>query len=140
MSSTTTPDAPAASTSRTLALRVLAVLMLVGVVLQALWAGGFLGPWADWGVDAHELGANATFTVAVAQLVLVLTTPAFRADRKLVAGVIAIVATLTAIIGLGYAARSSRSTLLFHVPLAVVVAIGTSDHLRSANRVARGDR
>lgn len=136
MSTTATTDDPATvDPLRSVLLRVLAALLLVGVVLQGLFAGGFLG--GGWTTTAHEVGANATFGVALLQLGLVVATPSLRADRALLAGIVVIVVTLTAIIGLGYAARSSRGTLVAHVPLAVIVAIGASDHVRSAFRVAR---
>ncbi len=126
-------DAP--SPAAVTALRLLATLLVVGVLLQPVFAGSFLGGVGDWGLSAHELGANATFAVALAEGLLVLAVPAFRRDRRLLGGLVVIGLTLTAIIGLGYVGGAA---LVVHVPLSVVVAIGAVQHLTTVRRIARG--
>ena len=96
---------------------IMAFLVVIGFIMSFLGMTGFI----------------VTFLVVVLQGLLILATPAFRNDRKLLAGVIAVGVTLTAIIGLGYVGGGA---LAVHIPLAVIVAIGASDHLRSAMRVA----
>lgn len=117
---------------RAVALRTAAVLVLVGVLLQPVWMGGWLGGWGMWGLTAHEIGANAVFAVAALELALVAATPAARADRAVRGHLVGIVALLVAIIGLGYV---GERLLLLHIPLGVVIVVGASDHLRAVQRL-----
>jgi hypothetical protein len=113
------------------ALRVLAVLLLLGVLLQSFFAGGFLRGTFSWALTAHEIGANATFGVLLLEGLLVLATPAFRRNRALLGGLVAIGVVLTAIIGLGYVGGDAVTA---HVPLGVLVAIAVTHHVQSVFR------
>lgn len=116
----------------TTGLRVAAVLLLVGVLLQPVFIGGYLGELGAWGLTAHEVGANATFGIALLEVLLVLSVPAMRADRRLVGGLIGILVALTALIGLGYVGGAA---LVVHVPLAVLVAVGATHHVTTVVRL-----
>lgn len=129
-----TPRADAPAPTAVLALRVLATLLVAGVLLQAVFAGSFLGAVGGWGLTAHEIGANATFAVVLVEGLLVLAVSSFRRDRRLLGGLVVIAVTLTAIIGLGYVGGAA---LVVHVPLSVVVAIGAVQHLATVRRVTR---
>ena len=100
---------------------VLAWLVAVGVLLQSVWAGGFLrGFYGDGGAVAgavtwHEVGANATFGLLVLEGLLVVATPLRRRRGHLVSGLL-LGALLTAVIGLGYVGGAS---VVVHVPLGV---------------------
>ncbi len=127
----TTPVPAVAPAAAVTALRVFAVLLLLGVLLQPFFAGGFLRGTFDWAVTAHEIGANATFGVALLEGLLVLAVPAFRRDKALLGGLVGIGVLLTAIIGLGYVGGDAVTA---HVPLAVFVAIAVTHHAQSAFR------
>ena len=118
------------------ALRALAMLVVVGVLLQPVFIGGYLGDLGAWGLTAHELGANATFGIVLLEGALVLVTPAMRSDRRLLLGLVAIAVALTALIGLGYVGGGA---LVVHVPLAVLVAIGAVHHLTTVRRLTSVD-
>ncbi len=99
----------------------LAVLVAVGVLLQSLFAGGFLSPvYGGNGLPGartwHELGANATFGLLLVEGLLVLATPLRRHRQHLVSGVV-LALLLTAVIGLGYVGGGSVAV---HVPLGVL--------------------
>lgn len=100
---------------------VLAWLVALGVLLQSVWAGGFLrGFYGDDGAVAgaltwHELGANATFALLAVEGLLVVGTGLRRRRGQLVSG-LALGVLLTATIGLGYIGGSSVAV---HVPLGV---------------------
>lgn len=100
---------------------VLATLVAVGVLLQSVFAGGFLrafygaselGSSLTW----HEVGANATFGLLLVEGLLVAATP-LRGDRALVGSGVLLGVLLTAVIGLGYVGGGSVAV---HVPLAVL--------------------
>ena len=102
----TSPSTGAAPAVRRTA-GVLAWLVALGVLLQSVFAGGFLSP--VYGGDGlagaltwHEVGANGTFGLLVVEGLLVLATP--------------LAVLLTAVIGLGYVGGGS---VALHVPLAV---------------------
>ncbi len=112
----------------------LALLVAVGVLLQSVFAGGFirafygstmLGSSLSW----HELGANATFGLLLVEAVLVLLTPLRRRTQHLVSGLVLGV-LLTGVIGLGYVGGGS---LAVHVPLAVATFGVTLWHAAAAN-------
>lgn len=120
---------------------VLATLVALGVLLQSVFAGGFLR--AFYGADAlgssltwHELGANATFGLLLVEGVLVLAT-SLRRDRLHVASGLLLGLLLTGVIGLGYVGGGSVAV---HVPLAVLSFGVASWHAALANglRVRRG--
>ena len=72
---------------------VLAVLVLVGVLAQSAFAGGFLAPvYGGAGLPGartwHELGANATFGLLVVEGLLVLATPLRRDRQHLLSGLV----------------------------------------------------
>lgn len=115
-------------------LRVAAGVLLAGVLLQPLSAGSFLGGVGTWGRTAHEIGANATFAVALLEGLLVLAVPRLRGDRRLLGGLVGVGVLLTGIIGLGYVGGGA---LALHVPLGVLVAVGASHHLQTVLRVTR---
>lgn len=100
----------------------LAVLVAVGVLLQSVFAGGFLtafygGTAVAGALTWHELGANLTFGLLVIEGLLVLATPLRRDRQHLVSGVV-LAGLLTATIGLGYVGGGSVAV---HVPLGVAV-------------------
>lgn len=113
-------DADGGSGART-AVRALAALVALGVLLQSVWAGGFLRAfYSDAGVlgsslTLHELGANATFGLLAVEGLVVLATP-LRRDRRLLGSGLLLGLLLTGVIGLGYVGGASVAV---HVPLAV---------------------
>lgn len=120
---------------------VLAALVALGVLLQSVWAGGFLRAfYSDAGVlgsslTLHELGANATFGLLVVEGVVVLATP-LRGDRGLVGSGLLLGVLLTGVIGFGYVGGTSVAV---HVPLAVASFGVALWHAAVAAR-AGGDR
>lgn len=134
MSGVPTGAAPSAEDVATIApgavraVRLLAMLLVVGVLLQPVFAGSWLGGLGAWGMTAHEIGANATFAVLVVEGAIVLATP-LRRHRRLLGGLVVLGVAMTAVIGLGYVGGVALSV---HVPLAVVIAIGAVQHLSTA--------
>jgi len=125
--------APTAPTVRRIA-GALAALVALGVLLQSVFAGGFLrtfygasviGSSLSW----HELGANATFGLLVAEALLVLATPLRRDRQHLVSGLVLGV-LLTGVIGLGYVGGGS---VAIHIPLAVAAFGVAVWHAAAAN-------
>lgn len=103
------------------AVGVLAGLVAFGVLLQSVFAGGFLRGF--YGVSVlgssltwHEVGANATFGLLLVEGVLVLATP-LRRDRTLLGSGLLLGVLLTGVIGLGYVGGGSVAV---HVPLGVL--------------------
>ena len=100
---------------------VLAWLVAAGVLLQSVWAGGFLSAFYVEGAGPagaltwHEVGANATFGLLAVEGLLVVATPLRRRRGQLLSGVVLGV-LLTAVIGLGYVGGAS---VAWHVPLGV---------------------
>jgi hypothetical protein len=100
----------------------LAALVALGVLLQSVWAGGFLRAfYSDAGAVGgaralHELGANATFGLLVVEGLVVLVTSPLRRDRLLLGSGLLLGLLLTGVIGLGYVGGGSVAV---HVPLAV---------------------
>lgn len=103
------------------------------MLLQPVFAGGYLGNVGSWGLTAHEIGANVTFAILVLEGLLILATP-LRHDRRLLVGIVVIGVAVTAIIGLGHVGGAA---LIVHVPLAVVAAIGVTHHLATVRRTLR---
>lgn len=117
---TTAATAAGAADGVRRAAAVLAALVALGVLLQSVFAGGFLtafygGSALPGALTWHELGANATFGLLAVEGLLVLATPLRRDRRHLGSGVLLGV-LLTAVIGLGYVGGASVAV---HVPLAV---------------------
>lgn len=99
---------------------VLAVLVALGVLLQSVFAGGFLtafygGTALPGALTWHELGANATFGLLAIEGLVVLATP-LRRDRVHLGSGVLLGILLTGVIGLGYVGGGSVAV---HVPLAV---------------------
>lgn len=99
----------------------LATLVALGVLLQSVFAGGFLrafygAPVLGSSLTWHEVGANATFGLLLVEGLLVLVTP-LRRDRVHAGSGLVLGGLLTAVIGLGYVGGGSVAV---HVPLAVV--------------------
>lgn len=119
----------------------LASLVALGVLLQSVFAGGFLRGFygasvLDSSLAWHELGANATFGLLVVEGVLVLVTP-LRRDRAHLGSGLLLAVLLTGVIGLGYVGGASVAV---HVPLGVLSFGVAVWHAAVANglRVARG--
>lgn len=120
---------------------VLATLVALGVLLQSVFAGGFLSSvYGGAGLSGartwHELGANATFGLLLVEGLLVLATPLRRRRQHLVSGLV-LALLLTAVIGLGYVGGASVAV---HVPLAVLTFGVALWHVTAAAglRVGRG--
>lgn len=112
----------------------LAVLVAVGVLVQSVFAGGFLtafygGTTLAGALTWHELGANATFGLLAVEGLLVLASPLRRDRQHLVSGVVLAV-VLTAVIGLGYVGGGSVAV---HVPLGVAAFGVALWHALAAN-------
>ncbi len=100
---------------------LLAWLVALGVLLQSVFAGGFLRAFYDAEVLGssltwHEVGANATFGLLVVEGLLVLATP-LRRDRAHLGSGVLLALLLTAVIGLGYVGGGSVAV---HIPLGVL--------------------
>lgn len=113
--------------------RVLASLVAAGVLLQSVFAGGFLrafygGEVLGSSLAWHELGANATFGLLIVEGLLVLATPLRRRRGQLLSGLL-LGAVLTAVIGLGYVGGASVG---IHVPLGVTAFGLALVHLATA--------
>lgn len=113
---------------------VLATLVAVGVLLQSVFAGGFLR--AFYGADVlgssltwHELGGNATFGLLLVEGLVVVATP-LRRDRQHLGSGLLLGLLLTAVIGLGYVGGASVAV---HVPLAVATFGVALWHAAAAN-------
>lgn len=118
---------------------VLAVLVAAGVLLQSVFAGGFLSPvYGGAGMPGartwHELGANVTFGLLLVEGVLVLATPLRRRRQHLVSGLVLGV-LLTVVIGLGYLGGGSVAV---HVPLGVLAFGVALWHVVAASGVSLG--
>ncbi|WP_029431610.1 hypothetical protein [Blastococcus sp. URHD0036] len=96
-------------------------LTTLGVLLQGLWAGLFLGGTDDPGtwVDVHQYGAEATLVLALLALVAALVW--MRHHRPVVIATALLFVLLVVEFGLGTAAEDSRGTVVVHVPLAMLI-------------------
>lgn len=91
------------------------------VLVQAMLAGRFIYVDPDL-VDLHEIVANLLFLVVLAQgVVAYLAMSRGLATRADVAAAIALVALVTAQIGLGYSARDGGEAAALHVVNGVLV-------------------
>ena len=113
---------------------VLAAMVAAGVLLQAVFAGGFLR--AFYGADVlgssltwHELGGNATFGLLLLEGLVVVGTP-LRRDRQHLASGLLLGVLLTAVIGLGYVGGASVAV---HIPLAMATFGVALWHAAAAN-------
>jgi len=115
---------PPATTSRSRphpAFSALVGLTTLGVLLQGLWAGLFLGGTDDPGtwVDVHNVGGMVT--VALALLATVAAVVWMRHRRPVVIGTALLLVLLVVEVGLGTAADGARGSLVVHVPLAMLI-------------------
>ena len=98
-------------------------LTLLGVLLQAVWAGAFVDqPGRETWVTVHEIGG---FVVVVLSLVTALVAIAMlrRADAGLTFGAVGLFVLIVVQTGLGEAiSKSGRQELIVsHVPLAMLI-------------------
>ncbi len=117
---TTSGQSAAVSPGLRRAAGTLAALVALGVLLQSVFAGGFLSTvygaaGLTGALTLHEVGANATFGLLAVEGLLVLATP-LRRDRQLLVSGVVLGVVLTAVIGLGYVGGAS---VALHVPLGV---------------------
>ena len=113
---------------------VLAILVLLGVLAQSVFAGGLLAPAYGGAVMPaartwHEVGANVTFALLALEGVLVVATP-LRRDRAHLGSGVALGVVLTAVIGLGYVGGTA---VALHVPLGVAAFGVAVWHAAAAN-------
>jgi hypothetical protein len=115
-----TPDAAPARPHP--AFSALVGLTTLGVLLQGLWAGLFLGGTdhpSTW-VDVHNVGAMVT--VALALLATVAALVWMRHNRPAVIGTALLFVLLVIEMGLGQAVDDdSRGPVIVHVPLALLI-------------------
>ena len=116
----TQPPATAPRTRPHPAFSALVGLTTLGVLLQGLWAGLFLGTddHSTW-VDVHNVGAMVTVVLALLATVAGLVW--MRNNRPAVIAAGALLVLLVVETGLGSAADDSRGTLVVHVPLALLI-------------------
>ena len=96
-------------------------LTTLGVLLQGLWAGLFLGGTDDPGTwkDVHNVGAMVTVVLALLATVAGLVW--MRHNRPAVIAAGALLVLLVVETGLGAAADDARGTVIVHVPLAMLI-------------------
>lgn len=118
MDSTETPpkfDAPHPAGSGSIE-AVLAILILVGVLVQAVLAGQHIALGDD--ISLHGIIGNAVFGLQIVLIVILVMRKASTASLR-AAGVFVIL--LVAQIGLGYASRGSHDLVAIHIPLGVAL-------------------
>lgn len=106
-----TPRTPPAG-----AARVLAAVIVALVLVQAVIAGRSNRLFGSWNIGLHGTLGNIVFALAIANLAVVARR---RASRGLVVTAAALVAVLTAQLGLGYAGRDSLAAAGWHIPVGV---------------------
>lgn len=107
---------------------VLNGLTLLGVLLQAVWAGEFLDRYGRhaW-LTAHEIGAFIVVVLALASAVLAAVRLR-RTHSALVSGALGLFVLIVAQTGLGEAITkaSTDGLIVIHVPLAMLIfGLGT---------------
>jgi len=98
------------------AARALAAVIAALVLVQAVIAGRSNRLFGSWDIGLHGTLGNIVFAMALANLTLVARR---RANRALVVTAAALVAVLTAQLGLGYAGRDSLAAAGWHIPVGV---------------------
>lgn len=98
------------------AARALAAVIAALVLVQAVIAGRSNRLFGSWDIGLHGTLGNIVFALALANLTLVARR---RANRALVVTAAALVAVLTAQLGLGYAGRDSLAAAGWHIPVGV---------------------
>ncbi len=108
-------------------------LASLGVLLQGVWAGLFLGGSDDPGtwVTVHQHGAEVT--VVLAFLATVAAVVWLRTNRPVLVGTTLLFVLLVVEMLLGIASDDSRSLLVVHVPLAMLL-LGLAVWLPTAAR------
>jgi hypothetical protein len=125
MTTGTRPVTDAPPPARTRALRAFSVLnglVLLGVVLQGLWAGGFIGHLAGtfW-LQLHRITAYTVVILALAAAILaVVTLRRHRAIAAWSAGLFTLVA-IQAELGHEISHDGERSLIAVHVPVALLI-------------------
>jgi heme A synthase len=97
-------------------------LTLLGVLLQAVWAGGFIdrtgrGAW----LTAHEIGAFVVVVLALASAVLAAMLR--RSSSALVLGALGLLVLIVAQTGLGEVITrgGAEGLIVIHVPIALLI-------------------
>ncbi|MGY2127487.1 hypothetical protein [Blastococcus sp. SYSU DS0617] len=130
-------DATATTTARRAhpAHSALVGLASLGVLLQGVWAGMFLGGSDDYGTWAsvHQHGGEAT--VALALLATVAAFVWLRDNKPVLVGTTLLFLLLVAELLLGMAIDGTRAAIVVHVPLAMLL-MGLAVWLPTAARRA----
>lgn len=136
----TATSPPASRDALLLAHFVLAILLTMGVLLQAYLAATSerIG-YGDMSITVHGMVANVVYLVAVGMLVVTIVA---RAPRGALIGAIAAVVLLTAQIGMGYVAESNATVGAIHIVNGVLLfglaghQIGQASALRKGRAAA----
>lgn len=119
------------------AFSILNGLVLLGVLLQGLWAGGFIGRLggAGW-LQLHEVTAIVVVILALAAAVVAVVTR--RHDRALTGWSAGLFALLVIQTGLGEAISEggARTLVAVHIPLAMLI-MGVGVYLSIAGARSR---
>jgi hypothetical protein len=132
MSETTTETTPTARRAHP-AHSALVGLASLGVLLQGVWAGLFMGGSDDYGtwVGVHQHGAEAT--VALAALATIAALVWLRHRTAVVVGTALLFVLLVAEMLLGMAVDGAQWAVVVHVPLAMLL-LGLAVWLPTAAR------
>ncbi|SEO75710.1 hypothetical protein [Trujillonella endophytica] len=116
----TTPQPATAATRPHPAFSALVGLTSLGVLLQGLWAGLFMGTddGSTW-VSVHQHGGEVT--VVLALLATVAAVVLVRHRRAVVIATAVLFLALVVEYFLGYFAEDARGNLVVHVPLAMLL-------------------
>jgi heme A synthase len=98
-------------------------LILLGVLMQAVWAGEFIDrAGRDAWITAHEIGAFVVVVLALASAVLA-SVSLRRTHSALAFGAVALLALIIAQTGLGEAITkgSADELIVLHVPIAMLI-------------------
>ncbi|SDF31627.1 hypothetical protein SAMN05660485_03075 [Blastococcus fimeti] len=110
-------------------------LASLGVLLQGVWAGLFLGGSDDYGTWAsvHQHGGEAT--VLLASLATVAALVWLRGNRPVLVGTTLLFVLLVVELLLGMAIDGTRTAVVVHIPLAMLL-LGLAVWLPTAARRA----
>lgn len=120
-STQSTPAVPTASPeARSPLYSALIGLATLGVLLQGVWAGLFLGkPGGHGWVEVHQVGGQVSAALAIVAAIVAFLQ--LRARRDLVVGSVVFAVLLVAEVGLGSALGSAPGLLAVHIPLAMAL-------------------
>lgn len=122
MSTSTTPSAAQASPGAVRIFSILNGLTLLGVLLQAVWAGEFIDRHGrhSW-VTVHEIGAFVVVVLALATAVAAIALR--RASSALTFGALGLFVLIVVQTGLGEAITKGNANELItaHIPIAVLI-------------------